>query len=150
MQRASSGFSLIELMIVCVIIAILGSIAIPSYNTYIRQSRRTEAKTALMDLAAREERYLATQSVYTSSGTALQYATGFPVATANYYNLNVAPTSVNLPTSSAPATFTATATPSAGSTQLKDTNCQTFQIDQTGKQTSTNSSGADSTSTCWP
>ena len=135
-------------MIVVVIVAILASIAIPSYNSQVRKSRRTEAKTAIMDLAAREERYLATQNVYSSDGVALQYATAFPASTGNYYSLTV--TQVTLPTATAPATFTLQATPLAGSTQLKDTNCQTFVVDQTGKQTSLNSGGADSTTTCWP
>ena len=54
------GFTLIELMVVVAIATILFAIAIPSYVTYIRQSRRTEAKTAVLDLAGREERYLST------------------------------------------------------------------------------------------
>jgi len=39
------GFSLIELMVVVAIAAVLFAIAVPSYVTFIRQSRRTEAKT---------------------------------------------------------------------------------------------------------
>ena len=47
-------------MVVVAIATILFAIAIPSYVTYIRESRRTEAKTAVLDLAGREERYLST------------------------------------------------------------------------------------------
>jgi len=36
---------------------ILFALGVPSYISYIRQSRRTEAKTALLDAAAREERF---------------------------------------------------------------------------------------------
>jgi type IV pilus assembly protein PilE len=50
----SRGFTLVELMVVIVIASILMAIAIPSYKTSIRKSRRTDAKTALLDLAGRE------------------------------------------------------------------------------------------------
>ena len=154
MNRKDSGFSLIELMIVVVIATILAAIAIPSYNSSIRKSRRTEAKTALTDLAAREERYFATQNVYTNDPVALKYvASGaWPVAIGNYYSISsvVVTQAAASPTATTPGTYTLQITPTAGSTQLKDTSCQTFQVDQTGKQTSLNSGGADSTATCWP
>jgi len=154
MKHRVSGFSLIELMIVVVIATILAAIAIPSYNSQIRKSRRTEAKTALTDLAAREERYFATQNVYTNSPAALQYvASGsWPVSIGNYYSITsvVVTQAAASSTATTPGTYTLQITPSAGSTQLKDTSCQLFQVDQTGKQTSQDGSGNDSTSTCWP
>ena len=54
------GFTLVELMIVVVIVAILAGIAVPSYMSSVRKTRRADAKTALLDLAGREERYLTT------------------------------------------------------------------------------------------
>lgn len=146
-----AGFTLVELMIVVLIIAILASIAVPAYNSSVRKSRRTEAKTALADAASREERYFATQNVYSSDPTALQYGPGpWPVPVGNYYSLSINPLDVKLPSATTPGTFKLTISPSAGSTQLQDTSCQTFVIDQTGKQTSLDSGGADSTATCWP
>jgi type IV pilus assembly protein PilE len=154
MNVKDSGFSLIELMIVVVIATILAAIAIPSYNSQIRKSRRTEAKTALADLASREERYFATQNFYTNDPVALKYvASGaWPVAIGNYYSISsVAVTQAAAsPTATTPGTYTLQITPTAGSAQLKDNSCQTFQVDQTGKQTSLDSGGADSTATCWP
>lgn len=47
--RKARGFTLIEIMIVVAIIAILASIALPSYQRYIMKSR---AKSATADLAA--------------------------------------------------------------------------------------------------
>ncbi len=150
MRRNSSGFSLIELMIVVTIATILAAIAIPAYNSQIRKSRRTEAKTAIMDLAAREERYIATQNVYSNDPVALQYTTSgsWPISVGNYYSISSV--AVVNATSSAPATYTLTVAPTSGSPQLQDTSCQQFIVDQTGRQTSQNSAATDSTSTCWP
>ena len=47
------GFTLIEVMIVVVIIAILASVALPSYNDYIIRSRITQA---VQGLSARQTR----------------------------------------------------------------------------------------------
>ena len=72
----SSGFTLIELMITLGIGAILAAIAIPMYQKQVQTSRRTDARTAVLDLAGREERYLSVQASYTNlpviSATGLQ------------------------------------------------------------------------------
>ena len=49
-MKASSGFTLIELMVVVAIIAIIASIAIPSYSKYIVASHRTEAQASIFNL----------------------------------------------------------------------------------------------------
>jgi type IV pilus assembly protein PilE len=62
--KKHSGFSLIELMIVVVIIGILGSIAVPSYNAYIENGRRAEGKAFALDIASRQERHFTQFSRY--------------------------------------------------------------------------------------
>ena len=56
-MKNSHGFSLIELMIVVVIVAIIISIAYPSYRDQVRKTRRADAKAALLDAAGKMERY---------------------------------------------------------------------------------------------
>jgi type IV pilus assembly protein PilE len=141
------GFSLIELLTALVIVAILASIAIPTYTSQVRRSRRTEARTALLDVASREERLFSTTTAYSNTPSDIGYgASGstFPLAIGSgYYNVSV--TVVAGP----PAGFTVTATPVTGKGQDKDTQCASFSVDEAGRQTSKDSSSNDSTSTCW-
>src|SRR5690554_2337838 len=60
--RRSSGFTLIELMIVVAIVGILAAIAYPSYQRYVQDSRRSDARANLLQLAQFMERY------YTANG----------------------------------------------------------------------------------
>jgi type IV pilus assembly protein PilE len=146
-RSPQAGFSLIELMIVVVIIAILASIAVPAYTSSIRKSRRTEAKTAILDFAAREERLYATQNTYSTDPVALGYTGAggsWPVSTGSYYQIET-PSSAPA-SSSAPATFSVTVDPSPGSPQLGDAACASFSVTQTGAQSATGTNP----SSCWP
>jgi type IV pilus assembly protein PilE len=152
MNRATNaGFTLIELMIVVVIIAILASIAVPAYTNSVRKSRRAEAKTAISDFAAREERIYATQNTYSTDPGVLGYTPAggsWPVSTGKYYQIEAPssqPAAVTT-TSSTPATFSVTVDPSPGSPQLSDTACASFTLTNTGLQGAT---GTNPTS-CWP
>ncbi len=141
------GFTLIELMVTVVIVSVLASIAIPAYTAQVRRSRRTEARTALLDLAGREERFLATNNRYSSTAAELGYpALGVAVAS-GYYSLDVVVVAGGVATV---PTFTATAAPIAGQGQDKDSDCQGgFTLTSTGLQGSTNSVGVNSSAICW-
>jgi type IV pilus assembly protein PilE len=144
----SGGFTLVELMIVVVIVAILASIAIPAYNSQIRKSRRTEAKTALLDLAGREERYFNAKNVYSDVPADLGYnattptLTNFPVGN-GYYTVTVNVPAVAPP---APAAYNIVATPVGD--QAQDT-CTQFKVDSTGLQTATSPTDPNANADCW-
>jgi type IV pilus assembly protein PilE len=138
------GFTLIELMVVIVVIAILAAIAIPGYTSQVRKSRRTEARNALLDAAAREERFFATNNFYTVATTDLGYGAGpWPVKVgSNYYQLSVAACTI-VNTHCTDYAFTATAI----SPQDKDIACATLTLNQQGLQGATGSATA--ATTCW-
>jgi type IV pilus assembly protein PilE len=52
-----SGFTLIEVMITVVIIAVIAAIAIPNYTDYVTRSKFTEASAQLSDLRVKMEQY---------------------------------------------------------------------------------------------
>jgi len=55
--KKNKGFTLIELMIVVAIVGILAAIAYPSYQEYVRKTKRTDAQADMMELANRLQRY---------------------------------------------------------------------------------------------
>ena len=69
-----SGFTLIELMIVVVIVAVLASVAFPSYTQYVTRSHRQAGKNILYRLADRQEQYFIDNKQYASNLSTLGYA----------------------------------------------------------------------------
>jgi prepilin-type N-terminal cleavage/methylation domain-containing protein len=65
------GFTLIELMIVVTVIGILSALAIPAYRGYLQQSRLSEAKPYLLDIASKMRSYKVRNGVYCCSGSGL-------------------------------------------------------------------------------
>ena len=150
--RRSRGFTLVELVVVCVLAAILFSIAVPSYMSHLRQARRTEGKTAVVDMAAREERYFTTTgSSYTGTAANLGYA-ALPYVTVNsYYSVAVcvlAPGAAAGGCAASPAIagpgYVVTATPQ--NSQTGDTQCTSFIMDSAGYQ---NATGSQTAQYCW-
>ena len=148
-KRASSGFTLIELMVTVAIVTILATIAVTSYSSQVQKSRRTEAKSALLDLAGREERLFSTSNAYSQDEAFLGYATVSTQMTNmtfgnRYYTL----TAVVPDPSQAAGTpsYILTATPVAGNSQANDTTCGSFSVNQLGVQTV---SGTSTAASCW-
>jgi type IV pilus assembly protein PilE len=66
--RRSGGFTLIELMVTVAIVAILASIAYPSYRESVARSARAGAKQALLENAQWLERQHTVSGVYNKLG----------------------------------------------------------------------------------
>lgn len=59
-----AGFSLIELMIAILIVGIIAAFAIPNYSRSVRRAERTDARAALVDAQALQERYFFAYNTY--------------------------------------------------------------------------------------
>lgn len=83
--KEHSGFSLVELLITLVIIAVLVGIAYPSYMTHMVKVRRSNGVIALMDLAAQLEQYY--NDYHSYSGATLK---NLNVKNNDFYKLEIA------------------------------------------------------------
>jgi type IV pilus assembly protein PilE len=126
MKKDARGLTLIELMVVIAIIAILATIAVVSWGRFVQRAARSEAMSALEDIAVKQEQSRLAQPRYASF---VELASIFP----SVANLNTNPGrkyEFEILCGN-PARFTAIAAPRAGTSQAED-ECGTFAIDQDG------------------
>jgi type IV pilus assembly protein PilE len=147
-HKKVGGFTLIEALIVVAIMALLAAIALPIYQSYVRKSRRTVAKTTLLDVARREEGYYSTNNAYTSLNnlgyTLVGNAIVAPSSTEDYYNITIQLPNPNSQVAGANASFLVTATPQAQGGQNQDT-CGTYTLSDLGVQANTGNTDTQ----CW-
>ena len=131
-----SGFTLIEIMLVAVVLGVIAALTFPNYMQFIEQSKANEAKVNLYAIYAAQKQYLIDHGSYWNGGAAalvsdvnsnLNIAIG-PV----YYNENGSGQAGRVSVVAGGNTFTA---------QLERTGAgtKTFSIDQTGAITESGS-----------
>lgn len=96
--KKNKGFTLIELMIVVVIVGILSSIAIPSYQQYVMRGNRTDGMSAIQMLLDAQERYYADHIQYTADLTKLGLADPY-ITPEGKYSIKAAVCSSTIPLS---------------------------------------------------
>jgi len=129
--RFGQGFTLMELMIALVLLAVVVSLAVPSYNQFVIRTGRSEALETLLTTASCQERIYTRANAYDADACEGNSSSDKYVITVTTSNANQA--------------FVATATPQGVQTQ--DT-CGVLTISQTGGKTAAGESGAFA-SACW-
>ena len=129
-RKHTSGFTLIELMVVVAIVAILAAIALPSFADQMRKSRRAEAVTTIQDAQLRLEKWRVDHSSYSGAGIT------FPASAQKYYTITITATT------DAPNAYVISAAPKTG--QDKDS-CGTLAITNTASVVTKTPTGTG----CW-
>ena len=140
MRQPPRGFTLVELLIAVLVMAILGSLAVSSYRSYVLRANRTDATTTLLRAATAEGKYFLQNSTYTTD-LASAAPTGLGIGATSplsYYRLSAAAGS----TGSIATSWKVTATATGNQTQDLSA-CQTLSIDDQGVRSPADSSG------CW-
>lgn len=89
-MKHQQGFTLIELLIVVLIAAILATIAYPSYQNYIRQTRLASVHTQMLHNAQQLERY------YTQKSTFKKFPPG-TLQQNQYFNISFSEGTASMP-----------------------------------------------------
>ena len=140
-MRKQAGFTLMEIMVAIIIVAILAGIAYPIYTHYVENSRRASAVTALQRAAAAEEKHYAAYNMYATSLTTLGYdsnSVDIPSTSEHWYTLSA----MKDPNGS---DYLLEATPAGP--QANDV-CGTFILKATGARIVSNTTGK-TAEQCW-
>jgi type IV pilus assembly protein PilE len=135
-KSKQQGLTLIELMTTLAIIAIIGSIAWPAYESQSRKGKRPDGIAALEQVVQAEQRYFTDNNTFTTTVTNLP-GIASTKSKGGYYDVTVkAGDTGNIATS-----FIATATAIGGQA---DDSCEAFIVHSNGKR-----DGTPDKQTCW-
>jgi type IV pilus assembly protein PilE len=135
--------TLVELVTAMLVVSILTAIAVPSYTTYMRKTRRADAKVMLNTAAQQLERCYTRMNSYNDGTNDVNGNCPIPQSAngSGTYTLSLQfDTTAGLP---AGQSYTLTATPLGN--QAKDTACGNFTLNQMGRQ----GVSAGTVANCW-
>lgn len=141
-RSRTGGFSLIELMITVLIIAVLAAIAYPSYQNHVVKTRRAAAAACALEMAQYMERFYATNLRYDED----RDGTGVSLPQTTCRNELAPFYTIELGADLDPSTYSVQAVPQ-GVQASRDTKCATLGINQTGLKSTSNT--ASSATECW-
>ena len=117
LMKRSSGFTLMELMIVVAIVVLLAAIALPSYQSYVVRAHRAAAKAQMLEIAAREQQYFLANRAY---GDLSAIGFSIPPDVSARYTCSATPGTLAVPSYSISCVPVATTTQSGDGTLTLD------------------------------
>ncbi len=143
-----AGFTLVDLVAALAIVALLACVAVPGYRAYLLRAHRSEARAALLALAAAQESFHTSCNAYAAAldastessceASSLKFS---GTAGQDAYLLDV--------TSADASTWAAVATAIDEGPQQADTRCHTLGLTSTGNRTASTADGTANHAECW-
>jgi type IV pilus assembly protein PilE len=136
-MKKQTGFTLIEMMIAVVILGILASFAFSNYQQYVMKSNRAEAKTELLNVAARLQRCYTLYGRYDdpddentcAAYEAMQDAAKIASEGRGFYDVDISGETTTT------YTLTATAVKPPQTNDKKGVDCTVLKLSHTGAKT---------------
>lgn len=143
-RKQESGFTLTELMIVVVVLAVISAVAIPSYRENVRKARRAEVRGLMIQNSQFMERFFTENSRYDRriNGTAVALPVlQSPQSGDALYTISLTP-------AAGQTTYTIRADPVAGKSMAGDA-CGSFTVTNLGVKGNVNVLSPMTSDKCW-
>lgn len=138
-HKRRRGFTLIELMIAVAVLGIIAAIAIPNYQAYVADGRRTDGQAALMDAAQRLERCYSGSMAYDGGACSdVESDIDGSDSSEGYYTLSTDDMSAT--------TYTIEAAPQRAQSEDE---CATLTLDHTGSKGIDGADAGVTAEDCW-
>jgi type IV pilus assembly protein PilE len=147
-SRARAGFTLVDVVAALAIAALLACVAVPSFRAQATRARRSDARAALLSLAAAEEGFRTSCNAYAAflddsretscAALSLKFRS---LVGAQTYSLEVL--------SADAAGWTAVATAIPGGPQEADLRCHVLGLTSTGTRSAAMADGTPNDEECW-
>lgn len=111
----AGGFTLVELMITVLVVALLAAIAYPAYTRQVIKANRSAAQNFMMEVASRQERFLLDARGYTATLGAGGLNINVPPEVSKTYQVTLVADN-----NATPPVYTIVATPITGTQQQVD------------------------------
>jgi type IV pilus assembly protein PilE len=148
MSQQKQGVTLVELIVVIAIVGILASIALPGYRSHVLRANRAESRSALLALAAAQEKFYLQCNTYAATldpNAAADCDTGrlrFSASSEHgHYRITM--------TSADRDGWAAETAPAGDSPQLDDVRCRTYRLTSTGVRSAMTSDDTPNDFECW-
>jgi type IV pilus assembly protein PilE len=147
-RDASHGHTLADLLVALAIVALLATVAVPSYRAQLERGRRAEARAALLAIAAAQEAHYLECRRYASSLDAGSAPScdpprlRLPATTADgAYSIEVIDADAS--------GWSARATARPSGLQARDRRCREIGLDSAGHRTARDADGLSTDRECW-